>query len=400
MTDLHDHDLWQPRSRASSPWHDDGWDDPAALIAAETAVAPRRPRVLPWVLLAVGAVLVVAAVVGGLIGWWVIRQVNPPGGAGEPTNFVVQENDDLVSISTRLKQDGFITHAGVFQWYVKRQDDLEFVPGYYTIRPRDTMGNIAAALRTPPNATFTSVTFPEGFTVEQIAQRLNRRVPRLAESDVVAAAESPEVLSEYRPSGTSSLEGLLFPDTYQVSNAESALQVVQRMVRLMERVGRQEGLDDPLKRNGRSPYEVLIVASLIEREAKTDGDRPKIARVIYNRLARGMTLDIDAALYYGNDPSTPFSVLKAKESPYNLYRRSGLPPTPIASPGRESIRAALNPSVDPPPGDPICRELPNPTACQYLYYVLIDKAGNHAFSATLEQHERNIETARAAGVLP
>lgn len=400
MTDLDERELWQPHSRSQVPWHDDGWDDPAVLMVVETAVPPRRPRVLQWVLLTVAALCIVAAVIGGLVGWWVIRQVNPPGGAGEPTNFVVQENDDLVSISTRLKQDGFITHAGVFQWYVKRQDDMVFVPGYYTLRRRDTMGNITAALRTPPNATFTSVTFPEGFTVEQIAQRLNRRVVRIAVADVLAAAQSAEVLSEYRPSGTTSLEGLLFPDTYQVSNAESALQVVQRMVRLMERVGRQEGLDDPLKRAGRTPHEVLIIASLIEREAKTDGDRAKIARVIYNRLARGMTLDIDAALYYGKDPATPFSVLKAQDSPYNLYRRTGLPPTPIANPGRESIRAALNPSVDPPPGDPICRELPNPTSCQYLYYVLADKAGNHVFAATLEQHERNVAAARAAGVLP
>jgi UPF0755 protein len=344
--------------------------------------------------------IVVAASVGGLVGWWLIRQVNPPGGVGEARNFVVQESDDLVSLSTRLKAEGFITHSGVFQWYVKRQDEIDFVPGYYTLRPRDTMGNIAAALRTPPNATFTTVTFPEGFTLAQIAQRLERRVQRIAATEVLAASRSNEVLSEYRPAGTVSLEGLLFPDTYQVSNAETALQVVQRMVRLMERVGRQEGLDDPLKRNGRTPYEILIVASLIEREAKTEDDRPKIARVIYNRLALGMTLDIDAALYYGNDPATPFSELKARDTAYNLYRRTGLPPTPIANPGRASIRAALNPSVDPPPGDPICRELPDPTACRYLYYVLTDRAGNHAFAATLEQHERNVEAARSAGVLP
>jgi len=171
-------------------------------------------------------------------------------------------------------------------------------------------------------------------------------------------------------------------------------------VRLMERVGRQEGLDDPLKRGALSPYEVLIVASLIEREAKTDGDRGKIARVIYNRLALGMTLDIDAALFYGQAPNTPFATLKALDGPYNLYRRKGLPPTPIANPGRASIRAALNPAVDPPPGDPICRELNDPTDCRYLYYVLSDRQGNHAFAATLAQHEANVERARQAGVLP
>ncbi len=400
MTDLDEPALWTPSSRRGTPWHDDGWDDPAALSLTETAVAPRRSHVLRWVLVALASLVLVAAVIGGLIGWWVIRQVNPPGSPGDPTTFVVNERDDLVSLSTRLKGQGFITHAGVFQWYMKRQDDFEIVPGYYTLQPRDNMGNIAAALRTPPNATFTSVTFPEGFTLQQIGARLHNRVNRLSESVFLAATRSGELLSEYLPEGATSFEGLLFPDTYQVSNAETELQVAQRMVRLMERVGRQEGLDDPLKRGALSPYEVLIVASLIEREAKTDGDRGKIARVIYNRLALGMTLDIDAALFYGQAPNTPFDTLKALDGPYNLYRRKGLPPTPVANPGRASIRAALNPAVDPPPGDPICRELKDPTDCRYLYYVLSDRQGNHAFAATLAQHEANVERARQAGVLP
>jgi len=384
---------------AGGNWHDDVWDDPAVLTVSESAPPVRRSRILRWILLGVAALAVFAAVVGGLIGLWVLRQMNPPGERGEPVTFIVQESDDLVSVSTRLRKQGFITHAGVFQWYVKRGRAIEFTAGYYTLRPRDTMGNIADALRTPPNATFTSITFPEGYTVAQMSKRLAERMPRLSPAKFVAATTDGEVVSPYLPSEVRSLEGLLFPDTYQVSNAESERQVVVRMVRLLERVGRQEGLDDPLLRGNLSPYEVLIIASLIEREARFDEDRPKIARVILNRLELGMRLEIDASLYYGQDNRTPFSTLKARDTPYNTYLRSGLPPTPIANPGRASIRAALNPAVDPSPGDAICRVLPNPTECRYLYYVVSDRLGNHVFAATLEQHEANVQRAREAGLL-
>ena len=164
-------------------------------------------------------------------------------------------------------------------------------------------------------------------------------------------------------------------------------------------MGRQEGLDDQLKRNGHSPYEILIVASLIEREAKFDVDRAKIARVIYNRLDLGMPLQIDASLFYGQPAGTPFSVLKDTDTPYNLYLHTGLPLTPIANPGRASIRAALNPAVDPSPGDPLCKGLAALEPCQYLYYVVSDAAGHHVFAATLEQHDANVQRARDLGLL-
>jgi UPF0755 protein len=122
--------------------------------------------------------------------------------------------------------------------------------------------------------------------------------------------------------------------------------------------------------------------------------------VIYNRLFLEMNLQIDATLYYQGDRDTPFPILRRTPGPYNTYLNAGLPPTPIANPGRASIRAALNPAANPPPGDPICQALEDPTQnCLYLYYVLADEDGGHAFAATLEQHEENIRRARAAGLL-
>jgi UPF0755 protein len=115
----------------------------------------------------------------------------------------------------------------------------------------------------------------------------------------------------------------------------------------MERVGRQEGLESAQDKVGLSPYEVLIVASMIEREAKVAEDRAKIARVIYNRLRRDMELQIDATVRYQQPTDLPFTELVAIDTPYNSYLYKGLPPTPIANPGRASIAAAMNPAPNP-----------------------------------------------------
>ncbi len=381
-------------------WHEDDWDDPD-LVPVFDVERPVRSR--PWlrrVLAAIAILLVAGLLIGGAVGMWTIRQVNPPGDPGDPVTFTVVDTDDLVSITNRLWEQGFITHTGVFEWYVKRQGGFEPVAGYYSIRPMDTMGNIMSVLRTPPAQTYTRVTFPEGFTIRQIGRRLSETVTRLNEQTFVSAASDGSIVSAYSPPGQPSLEGLLFPDTYQVAGNETEADVIERLVDLMERVGRQEGVDEAPNRLLRTPYEVLTIASMIEREAAVDEDRAKIARVIYNRLARGMVLQIDATLFYGQDAELSFDELVSIDSPYNTYLYPNLPPTPIANPGRASIRAAMNPAPNPLPNDPICRDLPPGEPCEYIYYVLADEAGGHAFAATLAQHEANIAAARAAGILP
>jgi UPF0755 protein len=144
---------------------------------------------------------------------------------------------------------------------------------------------------------------------------------------------------------------------------------------------------------------VLIVASMIEREAKVAEDRAKIARVIYNRLRRDMELQIDATVRYQQPTDLPFTELVAIDTPYNSYLYKGLPPTPIANPGRASIAAAMNPAPNPDLADPICQNLKKSEKCEYIYYVIADKEGGHIFAATLEQHEANVQAAREAGLI-
>jgi UPF0755 protein len=391
--DDHDHD-------------EDGDDEPDQYrVLPSVSVGGRRLRMATkWVLRIGIAFALIAAVAYGGYQYWYLRQVNPPGEDSVATVFTVTENDDLDSISRRLHEEGVIVNEGVFRRYVREEGGLEIVPGIYTLRGKDHMGNLLRVLRTPPQETLTRVTFPEGFTLSQMSRRLAENMNAISADDFLvktggSAGSSSEIRSVYQPEGIASLEGLLFPDTYFIAGNETATQVAQRMLQLMERVGRQEGLDDSQNLVGRTPYEVLIVASLIEREAKIADDRAKIARVIYNRLIMDMPLQIDATLFYQQDADRPFTELRELDTPYNTYLYKGLPPTPIANPGRASIAAALAPAPNPSAGDPLCQDLPAGTACVYLYYVLSDKDGGHTFAVTYEQHEANVQKAIADGVL-
>ncbi len=396
-----------PDARPAVDWASDPWDATDRTGSVERLRGERRT--VKWLVWASMAVAVVAILVAGAVGWWYLGKINPEGAAGDVQSFTVNEGDDLESVAVRLAEDGLVSDPGIFEWYVEREGGLELTPGYYEIRPDDHMGNVLGRLRTPPGQTYTKVTFPEGFTLARMGDRLDTSVPRLTAEGFLEASTDGSIRSPWQPLTVNSLEGMLFPDTYQVSNAESEGQVIERMVAMMERVGDQEDIVNRSRALGVTPYQAMIIASMIEREAKVPEDRAKISRVIYNRLflnALGdpIPLQIDATVLYGRDqagldPELSFAELRQIDGPYNTYLRVGLPPTPIANPGRASIEAALNPAANPPAGDPICAELSNPTACQYLFYVVADEDGGHVFASELWQHERNIELARQAGVL-
>jgi UPF0755 protein len=253
-------------------------------------------------------------------------------------------------------------------------------------------------------AAVTEVVFPEGFTVAQIAQRLARDVPNMDAAGVVAALDDGTLPAPWRPDGVTSYEGLLFPALYEVAAYEDERSVVDRMLNEMRNRTLRLDIEAGAARLGVTPYEVLIVASLIEREVKVADERALVSRVIYNRLALDMELQIDAALFYGAPAGATFSEVRDADSPYNLYRRKGLPPTPIASPGEAAIVAALNPAADPAESDEICTSRTaaqrRSEPCRYLFYVLADAEGRHVFSATYEQHQVRVDEARAAGILP
>jgi UPF0755 protein len=393
------------RRRVADDWEPDPWDDPDVLYEFEGEV-PHRGH-WPAKVLGYGFFLVLVAflLVAGAVGLWVVKQVNP-GNPGAARNFTVNPGDTPELIAARLHDQGVITNERVFLEYTSRQGGLKIEPGYYTVKPHDTMGNIMRALNTPPAQTFAKVTFPEGYTISQMADRLAEKVPRLsADSFIQAAMVDGKVQSPYQPAGTTSLEGLLFPDTYQVAGNQTVEQVVRVLEQQMERVATRENIDDEARRSALvvgqtlTQYDVLIVASMIEKEAKVATDRPLIARVIYNRLMLGMALQVDATLRYGQNPSIPFSTLKELDTPYNTYMHTGLPPTPITNPSRASINAALNPSPNPDPATSCQNQDTKKEPCLWLYYVLGDKEGRHVFATNIADHERNVDAARRAGLL-
>jgi UPF0755 protein len=162
----------------------------------------------------------------------------------------------------------------------------------------------------------------------------------------------------------------LFPSTYQVIRKDDEAEVAQRLVDQMVDEVRKLDFEAKASSLGVTPYEALIVASMIEAEAKAPGDRDKIARVIYKRLEEGMQLGIDATVLYalGEHKGTLTNEDLAVDSPYNTRRVTGLPPTPIGAPGTNSLDAAVNPAD----GD-------------WLYYVVSDCDGHHAFSESYDE---------------
>ena len=247
------------------------------------------------------------------------------------------------------------------------------------------------------------VVFPEGFTVAQMASRLERDAPGFSASNVDAVLAANSLVAPFRPEGITSYEGLLFPALYRVASYETEEDVLERMIEEMRSRALANDIEVAAQRLGRTPYELLIIASLIEKEVKIAEERAVVSRVIHNRLELDMELQIDASLYYNAPDGASFSDLKAADSPYNVYLRKGLPPTPIANPGEAALIAAMNPADNPADDDPLCmarNKKEKAETCRVLFYVLSDLEGRHAFATTYRLHERNVAAAQAAGVLP
>lgn len=225
-------------------------------------------------------------------------------------------------------------------------------------------------------------TIPEGLTVIQVADLLASQgiAPR---EDLLKAARDPALVSAWLPAGvtlTEPLEGYLFPDTYETYKDTTPADLVKLMVGRLNEVW-QPGWNDQAKAMQLTPHQVLTLASIVEKEARVDAERPVIASVYLNRLAIGMKLDADPTVRYAlNIPPTQIVLFKDLEvdSPYNTYRRAGLPPGPIAAPGAASIRAVLQPAQTP-----------------FLFFVAKeDGSGEHIFSQTYAEHQAAIDRIR------
>lgn len=369
---------------------------------------PRRTSFTFRLVLITLIVLLVGAFLYSRANSWLQAQIDPPGLQGDRIVLEVPPGATDSDVMRILADAGVISNSTVAQYWIRANDAGEFQAGDYEFRENssfDEAVEVLAAGPLPP--VFERLTLPEGLWSGDMRNVMLDTLATLDPDQLDAAINDGQIRSQYQPAATSSLEGLMFPATYQIGEEDAANEraMVQRLVNTMDQVIVELGVDDGLTlENGLtlSPYELVVVASMIEEEAFIDEDRAKIARVIYNRLMDGEALGIDATTIYGvhlqrcdadprcSNPSTEFdwydpelfvSQLEDTSDPYNSRVVPGLPPTPISSPGRASLNAALNPEPGP-----------------WKWYVLVDTDGSHFFTDNFAEFEAAKAEAIAAGI--
>lgn len=351
---------------------------------------------LTKVLIAVGLVAVAAvAVVGGAsyLGRAVGRSVAPDA-ASDSTVAIVPGQEVVVEIPSGssaqdigaiLAANGVVRSPLEFEVAVRSTESAaRLQAGTYEFETLMDPAEVVAALVVGPSPRVYRLTVIEGLRIQEILTKLAES-SGLPYSDFEAALTDGAVSSSFLPPGEVTLqswEGLLFPDTYEFSRDASAEDILQRLSSTMEQ--RVNSIDwKAVTDLGLTEYDGIIVASLIETEALWDEERPLVSSVLHNRLGLGMKLDIDATVLYALGTRNISEFDREVDSPYNTYLVGGLPPTPIASPGKASLDAAAN-----------------PVESAYLFYVLSDRDGHHAFAETIEEHNDNVAQAREDGVLP
>ena len=339
-----------------------------------------RGRRTAIVLIALVVIPLLVLASGGAWFWW---QLDPPGHAGKSVEVQIAKGWGVPKIGDELSHDGVIDSPLVFNVYARLNGDTKFEAGTYELRKRMGVRSAVKALKAGPHINYVKLTIPPGFWLSEIAQRVAKLPGRDAET-LLQATQNNAVRSSFEPDGVNSLEGLLWPDTYKIAAEEDEIQILETLANTFEKKASALGLANA-NVQGHTAYDIVKIASLIEAEAKVDSERPIIASVIYNRLAQNMPLQIDASLIYARGDPAKRSISnadKAINSPYNTYLHKGLPPTPIAAPSVASLKAAMAPA-----------------ATDYLYYVLRDKQGHHAFASNLQDQQRNVDAARQKGLL-
>ena len=333
-------------------------------------------RGLLWRVLLALVIMAGAAVAGGAWAWE--RYLSTPLEAGGEVVFEIPPGRGLSSIARDLESRGIIDHARVFALYGRLTDQAARVrAGEYRLNPGETPRSLMARL-VKGDVLLRSVTVIEGWTFNQALAQI-REAPGIdVETDALNEAALVSALwpGDEVPGGR--LEGWFFPDTYLFAKGTSDQEIlargVERMREELAQAWAARAEDLPLE----TPYEALILASIIEKETGVDAERPQVAGVMTRRLQKGMRLQTDPTVIYGLGDSYDGDIRRAdltRDTPYNTYTRRGLPPTPIALPGRASLRAAVAPA-----------------AGNTLFFVATGEPdGSHTFSVTLEEHNAAVQ---------
>ena len=307
------------------------------------------------------AVFVAVAAIGGA--YYAFSIYQGPGPLTTNTNFIVRNGAGLSEIANRLESNNIITDQRIFRWltttYLRDGETLR--AGEYEIKAGASMKDIMELLKSGKSILY-SVTLPEGLTVRQMFNKL--------QADTVLEGDLPSALPP---------EGSLRPDTYKFTRGTKRTEIIQQMeaaqTKLVEQIW--EKRDSSVQLANKQDF--ITLASIVEKETGLADERAHVASVFLNRLSKGMRLQSDPTVIYGlfggegkpSDRPIYQSDLK-KDTPYNTYLIKGLPPTPIANPGKDALEAVAN-----------------PWKTQDLYFVA-DGSGGHVFAATLDEHNANV----------
>ena len=326
-----------------------------------------------------------AAVLALLVVGYVVNAFHPLGGQGSTVIVTVNSGEASGSVYSKLEAAAVLEDANLFKAYSLVAGAPTVRPGQYQFHQHSPMNTVKAVLNGGPNVAVVSI--PVGFTLRETAQRTAGEVLSLFGAkfgtDFMTATTDGSVTSPFQPPGVSTLEGLVAAGEYTVTPGETPRELLQAMVDRYTKMAADAGLTPQTMIEGRTAYEIAIIASIVEKEGYFEKNMPKVARVIYNRLARSMPLQMDATILYGlgRDGGAVTPAMLRLSNPYNSYLNHGLTPTAIATSGPAAIAAA----VHPPQGT-------------WLYFTLVSHDGTEAFATTFDEQLANERIAAENGI--
>jgi UPF0755 protein len=329
------------------------------------------------VLLVGGGVL---AIVLAFVIWYEVES-HAGGPGGRHVIVEVQSGESTSSVLGTLSADHVIGSSFAFRIFDLVHGSPTIIPGHYLLHENETFGQVHATLSGGPN--ILAVTVEPGFTLQEVAERVDE-LPGHGGASFAHVAASGVVHSTFSPPGVDNLEGMLGTGNYVIYPGESDTTILTDMVHRFDSQAAAAGLSTAAAATfGLTPYQVITAASIVEKEGYIPKNMPDVARVIYNRLAAGTPLQMNATVLYslGQDGGPVTSKDLQLQTPYNTYLNVGLTPTPICSPSADALDAAAH-----------------PPAGAWLYFVLVKKDGTEAFADTYAEQLANEKLARQRGV--
>ena len=335
--------------------------------APEMFSASRQSRKRSHVGLIVAGSVAAVLVIGAATGWWLVSRTEHPAKKGQQVEVRIPEGASTEQIARMLSMYSVVKNSLMFQIEAKL-DKAALRPGTYELSTGMPDELVLKTLSAGPQVVYYDVVIPEGFTAKQVARRFAARAGVPADEMMSLVTSGASQFQGKHPylagAAGGSLEGYLYPATYRIKKGTQPAAIVEMMLGKFEAATANLDMSYARSKN-LTLSDVMIIASILEREAKLPKDYPTVASVIYNRMHLHMRLQLDSTVYY----VAPEGTVKLSNadlqnaSPYNTYRHLGLPPGPIANPGIEAIQAAARPSQT-----------------NYLYYVLTGKDGSQTFT--------------------